>query len=220
MKKWLVLAEILLLSVQLFAQGAKLTIGTEVGFLPGFYENQTFNDYQGILFAPGTEVGMDMSYTEVSARAFLDFTYGIVSIGYHASASRMTTKVTTNISSSSGTGEFEVSNLELRAFAKYPFSTGTTTISPMIGLEWAPCLGGTFSGTKFDASTKMDYSDLSILGGLVTELPIGGHITARTGFLAAYVITSRRGDPFYTGVRYLRSSAWYMEITLGFGYRI
>jgi len=220
MKKCLVLVGILSIVMQVTAQDVKLTVGAEFGVLPGFYENQTVNDYQGLLYPPGTEIGVDMSYSALSIRAFFDFTYGVISLGYHASASPMTVKLTVAGSGDSGNGDFSNSNIELRVLGKYPFHYGSSTISPLIGLEWAPCLDGQLHGIKFDSQTKSDYSDFSILGGLMSEVNVARDITARHGFFAGYVLTSQRGSAYYSGVRYIRSLGWFMEITLGFGYRI
>ena len=67
-------------------------------------------------------------------------------------------------SSASTTDDFSIESATVRGLAKYPFNFGLASISPMLGVEWFPCLSGRLSGVSFDSqptATSHCWAELS-----------------------------------------------------------
>lgn len=84
----------------------------------------------------------------------------------------------------------------------------------MLGAEYAACVSGSSGGTAFSDVTREDYSDLSILGGLSVDLPQGPWTTLRFSLLGSYSLTSKRHAQWYSGMTYVGSSGWALEVDL------
>jgi hypothetical protein len=201
----------LLCASHLDAQDVRLSLGAELGYFPGVYERQTMNDYLGT----GKNFDVNMDYSTLDLRAVFDFTFGLVSLGYRTAASRLN-----DDRYGSSPISFSVHDIEIRAFAKYPVRFEFGAVSPMLGMEYTFCVDGQLQGVSFGSQTRMDYSDLSVLGGLGLEVPLSGRISVRSGLLAGCVITSERGSAFYTGFRYVSSVGWFWELDVGIGYAL
>jgi hypothetical protein len=211
MKKLLVLSCVLLAAFNLAAQGNRSSAGLEVSYSPGVLENQTFSD-------AGTEYAFDNSFAAASIRAYADFTYAVLSVGYRAAVSDATVTLSSGGASVSQTGSFSLSQIEFRALGKYPLHLGSFALTPMAGVEYTSCLDGKVEGVSFNSTTKSDFSDFSLLGGLGAEFSVSGSMYIRPSFIVGYSLTSKRNASYYTGVTYVSSSGWEYEAALSIGF--
>jgi len=213
-KRLLVLVATFLIAIQLSAQNRELAFGVQVGFFPGLFENQTMNDYQGLIFPAGTEFKFDMHYSAISIRAFFDFTDGLFSFGYRTAVSKMTVTTTASGSSLSSDEDVSLSCIEFRGLWRHPFDLGFAKISPLVGVELAFLIDDTMSGVSLGKNS----TDLSVLGGVELELRLSPHIVLRPGLTAAYVVTNRRDSSYYSGVSYVSSNGWFLEAFMGIAF--
>jgi hypothetical protein len=219
MKKSMLFAVVIsLASFAAYAQPIKISAGAGIAWVPGIFENQTITDSAGILFPAGTEVKTDMSYAAFGIRGFLDFTYGLVSIGYRGAVSKMNTKVSVMGISVSADSDFSISQLELRLLGKYPFSFGTFSVFPLVGIESSICLAGKSGTVDFNDKAKSGFSDFSLLFGVGSDIKLSEQLYFRPDFIIGVNLTSKREDAYYTGVTYKSSSGMLVQIGLGIGY--
>lgn len=211
MKKLLVLACAFLVAAGLSAEGLKVGFGADVSYLPGVLENQTVT-------TSGLEAENDYSYSAMAARAFVDFTYGIVSVGYRASTSDLTTKgKLEGIDVGSTKDTLDAALVEVRALVKYPINVGFCTLTPMGGLEYTSVLVLKIDGVDMDSTTKNDWSDFCILGGVGAEFD-AGQLFIRPSFTVGFNLTSKRNSDYYSGVDYKSSSGFEYEVAVSIGY--
>ncbi len=211
MKKLLVLSCVLLVAFNIAAEGNRTSAGIELSYLPGVLENQTVN-------ITGYEAAGDYSFSAAAIRAYADFTYALISMGYRSAVSDVKVTASSSGSSISQTGSFSLNQLELRALGKYPLRLGSFTLTPMAGAEYTACLDGKVEGTPFTSQSKSDYSDLSLLGGLGAEFVVSQSMYIRPAFIVGYSLTSKRNASYYTGVTYVSSSGWEYEAALSIGF--
>lgn len=211
MKKPVVFLAVMLVALNAAAEGNRTSAGLEVSYLPGVLENQTVNYL-------GAEMAGDFSFSAASVRAYVDFTYAIISVGYRSAVSDVTVKTSSGGSSVSSTGSFSLSQVELRALGKYPIRLGSFTITPMAGAEYTSSLEGSVDGIAFSSQNKSDYSDFSLLGGMGAEFTVSQSMYVRPSFIVGYSLTSKRGSSYYTGATYVSSSGWEYEAALSLGF--
>ena len=220
MKKARILTCFFLAAINISAQSFKLSAGADFSWFPAILENQTMNDTFGTAFPAGTEFAFDSSYAAFCLRGFLDFFYGVVSVGYRTAISKVSGKISALGSSMSSDVFFSISILEVRLLGKYPFRVGTMTVFPLLGLESTACFGGKVGTIDFLAQTRADYSDISLLADVGGDFPVSQQVFLRPGLIIGYVLTSKRDNSYYAGVTYVGSSGWLIELGLGIGYTL
>jgi hypothetical protein len=203
------------------AQDLRMSAGIEIGYLPVNLEGQVMFDAAGTVFTPGTPFREEFSYQAIVIRAFCDFSYGLVSLGYRTTPiPRVSTEVKTPEGQSTTDNDFAIGLLELRVLAEYPFEIGPLKICPMLGLEYLFCLFGRAFSSSFANQDRKDYTDVSLIGGISADVRIASRVYLRPSFIAGYNLSSRRSQGFYSGVSYVKSWGREWEISLGLGYML
>ena len=157
-------------------------------------------------------------WVPVGAKAFFDFTYGEVSIGYELAADNMYSTATTNGSSKSATVPFSLSSVVIQLLGKYPLKVGGLTLFPLGGFEKFICVSGSSGNVPFTSTDISDYSPLFLMAGAGADVPISKVLYLRAELTGAYSLASKRSDSYYTGVTYVGSSGWEIRFSVGIAY--
>jgi hypothetical protein len=202
MKKCLTAIALMLLATGAFTQDMSLSAGAQV-------------NYMFILNGFGTDPDdVDLTYHIVSAGAFVDITYVMVSVNYAFNLGPpIGTAYVDGDKNDANTDalndqldKIAVSYLVITALGKYPFNVGGMVISPMIGLEYQLNLTLTDDGEDqkddLDDDEVAALNDLYILAGACADFNIGENLYLRVMALFAYNLTpdsaaglSMMGDP-------------------------
>jgi hypothetical protein len=197
-------------SSQTLSRPIKLSAGVLVSVAPLEYNNQTAS-------VSGANTSVDMYHVSVGGKAFFDFAYGEVSLGYGASVGKMFMSASSGVTTSEYT-KFSVSSLDIQLVGKYPFSFGSFALFPLAGLEKYFCLGGSMNGVAFANDDISDYSPWFVLAGVGADITLSRQLFIRTELTGAYNLTSRRSPSSYAGTTYVSSSGWEIKLAAGIGY--
>jgi len=107
-----------------------------------------------------------------------------------------------------------LSCIEVRGLWKHPFDIGSAKIFPLVGVELAFLIDDTMSGISLGKNS----TDVSVLGGVGLDLSLSPQIVLRPGFTAGYVVTNKRDSGYYSGVHYVSSNGWFLEVFMGIAF--
>jgi hypothetical protein len=211
MRKILALGVFLIAASLAFAEPIQYSTGLLASWSPLVLDDQT-------VIMTGTTMSMDSSFAGLGLRAFFDFTYGEVSIGYSGAVTKLNVKVSALGTSMSANVDWAISVVDLRLVGKYPVYFDSFTLFPLIGLEKYLCLSGSEMGVTFTSDDKSDLSPWFLLAGVEGDFKIANQLYVRTQLTAAYNLTSKRRSAYYTGVTYQSSYGWEIQVAAGIGY--
>jgi hypothetical protein len=211
MRRILVFSIFMLAASFAFAEPIQCSAGMLASWSPLMLNDQTVS-------SSGSTGSLDYSFATLGIRAFFDFTYGEASIGYSAAVTQMNVKFTVSGSSMSTNVNMSESLVDLRLIGKYPFYFGSNTLFPLAGLQKYFCLGGSLGGTSFSSDDISDFSPWLLLAGVGGDFKVAQQLYIRTELTAAFSLTSKRHDAYYTGVTYQSSYGWEIQLAAGLGY--
>jgi hypothetical protein len=162
--------------------------------------------------------------------AFFDATYAQASVGWQMVLGSHLNSTQTILGSTNTTDTdltMTIGNLTLALYGRYPFTLGSITISPLLGVEYDINLIETVSGIDQRAGMTGDQlanlNELWIKAGVSADFRLSSRFYVRPALLFGYKFLSRSQSdtissaPSGTTVRILNLAA---ELSVLFGYRI